>query len=120
MGDKQTHIEHGASRTEGDISLPMDVNHSHHHTHEHKHRKQIVNRLARIEGHLRATKEMTATGRDCSDILLQMAAIQKALDAAAKLLLKDHLESCVVDAVQKGNQEQVLADLNKALNNYIR
>jgi DNA-binding FrmR family transcriptional regulator len=101
----------------------MDDEHSHHsheHIHEHKHRKQIVNRLARIEGHLRATKEMTSAGRDCSDVLLQIAAIQKALDGAAKLLLKDHLESCVVDAVQTGNQVQVLADLNKALDNYIR
>jgi DNA-binding FrmR family transcriptional regulator len=99
--------------------IPMTENHTHH-DHEHKHRKQIVNRLARIEGHLRATKEMTASGRDCSEILLQIAAVQKALDGAAKLLLKDHLESCVVDAIQNGNQEQVLADLNKALDHYIR
>jgi DNA-binding FrmR family transcriptional regulator len=99
---------------------PMTDNHTNEHGHEHKHRKQIVNRLARIEGHLRATKEMTASGRDCSEILLQIAAVQKALDGAAKLLLKDHLESCVVDAIQNGNQEQVLADLNKALDHYIR
>lgn len=91
-----------------------------HHDHEHKHRKQIVNRLARIEGHVRSVKEMTASGRDCSEVLLQIAAVQKALDKAAKLLLKDHLESCVVDAVLHGNQEKVLEDLNKALDNYIR
>ncbi|MGG0938652.1 metal-sensing transcriptional repressor [Brevibacillus centrosporus] len=91
-----------------------------HHDHEHKHRKQIVNRLARIEGHLRSVKEMTAAGRDCSEVLLQIAAVQKALDKAAKLLLKDHLESCVVDAVLHGNQEKVLEDLHKALDNYIR
>jgi DNA-binding FrmR family transcriptional regulator len=100
--------------------IPMTEIHTHERDHEHKHRKQIVNRLARIEGHLRATKEMTASGRDCSEILLQIAAVQKALDGAAKLLLKDHLESCVVDAIQNGNQEQVLADLNKALDHYIR
>ncbi|WP_256711210.1 metal-sensing transcriptional repressor [Paenibacillus sp. FSL H7-0331] len=95
--------------------IHMTENHTHGHDHEHKHRKQIVNLLARIEGHLRATKEMTAAGRDCSEILLQIAAVQKALDGAAKLLLKDHLEGCVVYAIQKGNQEQVLADLNTAL-----
>ncbi len=97
-----------------------DQTHHHDHTHEHKYRKQIVNRLARIEGHLRAVKEMTTAGRDCSEVLLQIAAVQKALDNAAKLLLKDHLESCVVDAVHHGNQEKVLSDLNKALDNYIR
>jgi DNA-binding FrmR family transcriptional regulator len=90
------------------------------HAHEHKYRKQIIHRLSRIEGHMRSVKEMTVKGRDCSEILLQIAAVQKALDSAAKLLLKDHLESCVVDAVNHGNQDQVLADLNKALDNYIR
>ena len=49
----------------------------------------MVNRLARIEGHVRAVKEMAANGRDCPDILLQIAAIQKALDSTAKLILKD-------------------------------
>lgn len=88
--------------------------------HGHKYRKQIVNRLARIEGHVRAIKEMTAEDRDCSEVLLQIAAVQKALDKAAKLLLKDHLENCVVDAVLHGNEEKVLGDLNKALDNYIR
>ncbi|CAM3564842.1 metal-sensing transcriptional repressor [Paenibacillus lupini] len=92
----------------------------HDHDHVHKYRKQIVNRLARVEGHIRAVKQMTESGRDCSDVLLQIAAVQKALDKAAKLLLKDHLESCVVHAVHHGNEEQVLADLNKALENYIR
>lgn len=88
--------------------------------HKHQYRRQIVNRLARIEGHVRAVKEMTANGRDCPDILLQIAAVQKALDASAKLLLKDHLESCVVDAAHHGNEEKVLDDLTRALNNYIR
>lgn len=96
------------------------MSNQHSHDHNHKYRKQIVNRLARIEGHLRSVKEMAADGRDCSEILLQIAAVQKALDNAAKLLLKDHLESCVVDAVHHGNQDQVLAALHKALDNYIR
>lgn len=92
----------------------------HDEVYEHKYRRQIVNRLARIEGHVRAVKEMTAEDRDCSEVLLQIAAIQKALDKAAKLLLKDHLENCVVKAVHHGNQDKVLEDLNKALDNYIR
>lgn len=90
------------------------------HGHEHKYRKQIVNRLARIEGHVRAIKKMTTNGRDCPDILLQIAAVQKALDSTAKVLLQDHLENCVVEAVRRGDEEKVLNDLNKALDNYIR
>ena len=94
--------------------------HVHHHEHPHKKRKQVVNRLARIEGHVRAVKEMAANGRDCPDILLQIAAIQKALDSTAKIILKDHLATCVVDAVRHGNEQSVLEALNKALDNYIR
>lgn len=90
------------------------------HLHPHQHRKQVINRLARIEGHVRAIKEMTMNGRDCPDLLLQITAVRKALDNAAKLILKDHLESCVVDAVHHGNEEKVLEDLNKALDHYIR
>lgn len=90
------------------------------HSHSHKHRRQIVNRLARIEGHVRAIKEMAMQDRDCPDLLLQIAAVQKALDSTAKVVLKDHLESCVVDAVHHGNEEKVLNDLNKALDHYIR
>jgi len=88
--------------------------------HEHKYRKDIINRLAKVEGHIRSVKEMTINGRQCPDILLQIAAVQKALDGAAKLLLKDHLENCVVDAVHHGNEKQIIAELNHAINSYLR
>ena len=90
------------------------------HTHPHKERKKIVNRLARIEGHVRAVKEMTLEGRDCPDLLLQIAAIRKALDAVGKVILKDHLEQCVVAAVHTGDEQQVLSDLQEALDHFIR
>lgn len=62
------------------------------HGHSHKVRKQVVNRLARIEGHVRAVKEMELEGRDCPDLLLQISAIRKALDSVGKVILKDHLK----------------------------
>lgn len=54
------------------------------------------------------------------DILLQIAAVKKALDGVAKVILKDHLEHCVVSSVQDEHRSQVLSDLQKALDNYIR
>jgi CsoR family transcriptional regulator, copper-sensing transcriptional repressor len=90
------------------------------HHHQHKERKQVVNRLARIEGHVRAVKEMALEGRDCPDLLLQIAAIRKALDAVGKVILKDHLEQCVVAAVHQGDEEKILADLQQALDHFIR
>lgn len=94
--------------------------HNHHHNHEHKHRKQVINRLARIEGHVRAIKNMATEDRECSDILLQLAAVRKAIDSTAKVVFADHMETCLVDAVHQGNEEKVLQDLKKALENFIR
>ncbi|MFS0553205.1 metal-sensing transcriptional repressor [Brevibacillus sp. 179-C9.3 HS] len=90
------------------------------HTHEHKYRKQVVNRLARIEGHVRAIKEMAKEGRDCPDLLLQIAAARKALDSVSKVIFNDHIESCLIEAVHHGGEEPVLADIKKALDHFIR
>jgi len=56
---------------------------------------------------------MTQNGRDCPDILLQIAAVRKALDNAAKVIFSDHMEGCLVNAVHEGNEEQVLEDLKR-------
>ncbi|ATY83906.1 cytosolic protein [Kyrpidia spormannii] len=88
--------------------------------HLHKYRKQVINRLARIEGHVRAIKEMAQDDRDCSDLLIQIAAVQKALDGVAKVILKDHLEVCVAAAGHEDDLNKVLGDLRNALDHYIR
>ncbi|SMQ77990.1 DNA-binding transcriptional regulator, FrmR family [Bacillus sp. OV166] len=93
---------------------------NHQHNHNHKERKNVINRLSRIEGHVRGVKQMAIEGRDCPDILLQIAAIRKALDNTAKLIFTDHMENCLVDAVHKGNEQEVLKDIKKALDNFIR
>lgn len=86
----------------------------------HKERKQIVNRLARIEGHVRAVKEMANDGRDCPEILLQIAAIQKALDSVAKVIFSDHLKQCIEPAIDEDQRAKILEDLQSALKNYIK
>lgn len=90
------------------------------HNHTHANHKQVINRLARIEGHVKAVKTMVSDGRDCPDVLLQIAAIRKALDNTAKLILKDHLEHCLVHAVNEGEQEDFLKKLQEALDRYIQ
>lgn len=86
----------------------------------HKHRNSIVNRLARIEGHVRAVKEMSKEGRDCYQLLIQLAAIRSALDNCGKLILKDHLEGCLIEAVRNGDEEKVLKELNDSIDKFIR
>lgn len=85
----------------------------------HKQRKNVVNRLAKIEGHVRSVKEMAASGRNCGDLLIQIAAIRSALDSCGKVILKDHLEGCVVEAVKEGD-DTVIEKLNDAIDKYIR
>lgn len=65
------------------------------HTHIHKQTKAIINRLSRIEGHIRSIKTMLEDGRDCAEILIQISAVQAAINRAGKAVLEDHLESCL-------------------------
>jgi DNA-binding FrmR family transcriptional regulator len=99
-------------------------NHSHTHNHagedHHRYRKSVVNRLARIEGHVRSVKDMASQGRECGDLLIQIAAIRSALDNCGKLILKDHLEGCVIEAAKSGTEQEVLKQLNEALDKFIR
>ena len=87
--------------------------------HIHPDQKQILNRLARIEGHVRAVKQMVSDERDCSEVLLQIAAIRKAMDNPAKIILKGHLEHCLAHAVIEGEHEASLKKLQDALDHYL-
>ena len=84
-----------------------------------KTRKYVQNRLARASGHLQHVRAMVDSGEDCSDVLMQLSAVIGALQSIAKVILKDHLDHCVVDAVQSGDT-QTLDDFKKAIDRYIR
>ena len=75
----------------------------HKHPHHHENTKYVQNRLARASGHLQHVRAMVDSGEDCSDVLMQLSAVIGALQSIAKVILKDHLDHCVVDAVQSGD-----------------
>lgn len=87
--------------------------HTHRHTggvtfsHVHENRRAIVNRLSRALGHLEKVRQMVEAGADCSEVLVQLSAVRSALDNAGKVILKDHLRHCVVDAVVEGDEEAI-------------
>lgn len=85
----------------------------------HPHNKSVINRLSRISGHVDAIKEMVIDGRDCSDILIQISAVISALSNAGKIILKDHINHCVKDAVVN-NDESILENLNDAIDKFIK
>nr|WP_300840144.1 metal-sensing transcriptional repressor [uncultured Acetatifactor sp.] len=65
--------------------------------------KQLRNRLNRITGQLNGIGKMLEENRYCGDILTQVAAVESALQAFGYLILQEHMETCVVEEIQKGN-----------------
>ena len=78
-----------------------------------------MNRMNRAIGHREAVRNMVEDGRDCSEVLIQIAAVKSAINNIGKLILQDHIRHCVVDAVEQGD-EQCLADLEDAINKFIK
>lgn len=93
--------------------------HSHGHTHSHTQTKAVLNRLSRIIGHLESVKRMVNEGRDCSEVLVQLAAIDSAVKGVSRVVMKDHIEHCLVEAV-KTNDHETLEKLNAAIDRFIK
>lgn len=89
------------------------------HNHQHKNTKAVINRLSRAIGHLESVKNMVEDGRDCSEVLIQIAAVKSAVNNIGKIILQDHINNCVVNAVETGDKK-VLEDLNKAIDQFIK
>lgn len=102
-------------------SHPHEQNQSHEHSHTHTHTqtKAVLNRLSRLIGHLKATKNMIEDGRDCSEVLIQLSAVDAAIRAVSRVILKDHLKHCIVDAIQNGDEEAV-DKINKAIEQFMK
>ena len=88
--------------------------HPHPHTHHHTQTKAVLGRLARAIGHLEAVKKMVENGRDCTEVLVQLAAVRAALGSTSKLILKDHMEHCIADAV-RDQDAAAIEELEKAI-----
>ncbi len=98
------------------------VEHTHGpHTHHHGHAqtKAVLNRLSRAIGHLESIKRMVEDGRDCSEVLIQLSAVKSAINNTGKIILQDHIEHCIVDAVEHGDREAI-KELEKAIDRFVK
>ena len=82
----------------------------------HKHRdpkeeKDLINRLNRIEGQIRGIKAMVQDDRYCTDILVQVSAVQSALNGFSGRLLSNHIKTCVVEDIKNGKEYEAVAEL---------
>ncbi len=95
------------------------VPHSHGHVHSHESTKAVINRLSRAIGHLESIKRMVESGRDCSEVLIQLSAVKAAINNTGKVILHDHIQHCLIDAVESGDT-QAIEELNKAIDRFIK
>lgn len=93
--------------------------HEHTHAHTHQNTKAVLNRLSRAIGHMESIKRMVEDGRDCSEVLVQLSAVKAAINNTAKVILKDHIEHCLVDAVETGDHE-ALVELTDAIDRFMK
>lgn len=74
---------------------------------EEKEKKDLLNRLKRIEGQVRGIENMVENDIYCTDILIQVSAITSALNSFNKVLLENHIKTCVADNIRNGNDEVI-------------
>jgi DNA-binding FrmR family transcriptional regulator len=91
----------------------------HFHVHDEKSLRLIMNRLSRIEGHIRGIKTMVQESRPCPEVLIQIAAVRGALDKVARVILDEHLTDCIARAAKEGNIEQEIEELKAALDRFL-
>lgn len=121
------------------ISSPGKLSHTHTHSKDHSHSdrihetkksahahvhseeslRSIVNRLSRIEGHVRGIKTMVQESRPCPDVLIQVAAVRGALDRVARMILDEHLTECIARAAKQGDIEVEIEELKAALDRFL-
>ena len=87
--------------------------------HQHEQTEAVVRRLSRAIGHLQAVKRIVEEGRDCAEVLTQLAAVKSAINNVGKVILQDHLEHCIVEAIQQGDRG-ALDELNSAIDRFIK
>ena len=112
--DEEGHVySHTHAHTDG------DHHHDHGHIHSEEHTRKVLNRMARIIGHMESTRRMVADGRDCSEVLIQLSAIESAINSVSRVILKEHLSTCIIDAVRRDDIEAI-EELNRAIDKFIK
>lgn len=81
--------------------------------------RELLNRIKRAEGQLRGLGKMVAESTYCIDVLQQIAAVRRALDRIALILLHDHIETCVAEALVQPGAPDKITELVDALDRFL-
>lgn len=85
-----------------------------------KDKEAVQARLRRVEGQIRGLQKMVEDDRYCIDVLTQINAVTAALEGVALLLLRDHTEHCVAEAIRVGEGEAKVRELSEAVERMVR
>jgi DNA-binding FrmR family transcriptional regulator len=88
-------------------------------SHRHTQTKTVVDRISRLTGHMQSVRRMVEEGKDCSEILIQLAAIRAAINGVGRIILQDHIDNCIVSAVNNGDT-RMLSDLGGAIDKFFK
>ena len=105
---KETHVH---VLEDGTVLEHTHGEQEHVHTHDGTHSRAI--------GHMESIKRMVEEGRDCSEVLIQLSAVKSAINNTGKIILQDHIEHCIVDAVEHGDRDAI-KELEKALDRFMK
>ena len=113
-------LNHDGAHSHDNMHVHDDTHtHNGSHPHHHENTKAVLNRMSRAIGHMESIKTMIENGRDCTEVLIQIAAVRSAINNVGKIILEDHINHCIVDAVETGD-EQALKDLNDAIEKFVK
>ena len=123
--DDHTHAHDHNHTHDHDHPHDHDHDHDHSHTHNHSHThdpeqtRAIINRLKRSIGHLDKVRRMVEDGEDCADVLIQLSAVKSEINNTGKLILKQHMEHCIVEAVRENDQTSI-DKMNEAIDRFMK
>ena len=96
----------------------MDEHEHHHHHHDPESKRRQINRLSRVIGHLEYVKKMLEADEDCAAVLTQLSAARSALNGLGKQIISEHLDHCIVHAIEDGDTATV-EEFREAIGKFI-
>ncbi|HWQ77063.1 MAG TPA: metal-sensing transcriptional repressor [Syntrophomonas sp.] len=89
-------------------------------THQHHDVENLCKRINRVEGQLGGIRKMLESNKPCDEIIIQLNSAKAALQKISQIVLEDHLDHCVIDALRDGNSEVQIDSLKRALSQYTK
>ena len=86
----------------------------------HVYDEDVAARLSKIEGQIRGIRTMVESGRECTDLLMQISAVSSALTGVARLIMEDHIEHCVAEGIKSGDEAETLENLKTVFKQFAK